>query len=553
MRTSESKIKQSILHPEEEVRLTAVSHFFRSHCLDQTVMPLVIEAVEKYGRNRAFRILRAADNLPQTEASIRWLAGELSKDWDLDDVEQDNYCSAAALVLCKAGTDLLKPEFSELPFFPEELHLGFHERLEMARWDWETGWAALEALGAAVRERGDYRRADFARGARIVESLARHPGKGDVLLRLLHRRYRGRERNLMEWIESFLIDLAGKVRLEEAVPVLVERLHEDDLGIGDSSIMALAAINGDGVVRAIADHWPDGDDDFRLSAANVLEYVHTDLKVRNCLEFLAGEEQEDTKDFLANALLASFAEETIEPARRMVPGEWDDLTPDRTDLRYHLVAAATVMGVSFPEYEAWYGYAAQRNWGWDDHDRGRIRENLREDNGDEDNGDEEIEDDFVVGRGDFERNAYPVLPITREPDPARRNDPCPCGSGRKYKKCCMKNDRPEPQEALPRFPVGTIAFYGPDDKKTTKICVSVIRREGAEPMLKRWVGSKVKDDPKVRREIQDFFKRHGVQSVVAGDGNVGCPHEEGQDFPLGGDCPFCPWWKGKQGSGSRRC
>ena len=26
-----------------------------------------------------------------------------------------------------------------------------------------------------------------------------------------------------------------------------------------------------------------------------------------------------------------------------------------------------------------------------------------------------------------------------------RNDPCPCGSGRKYKKCCLGKDRPEPE------------------------------------------------------------------------------------------------------------
>jgi hypothetical protein len=29
---------------------------------------------------------------------------------------------------------------------------------------------------------------------------------------------------------------------------------------------------------------------------------------------------------------------------------------------------------------------------------------------------------------------------------------------------------------------------------------------------------------------------------------MGCPHEEGEDFPVGEDCPFCPFWKGKQGS-----
>lgn len=28
--------------------------------------------------------------------------------------------------------------------------------------------------------------------------------------------------------------------------------------------------------------------------------------------------------------------------------------------------------------------------------------------------------------------------VTREGDKVGRNDPCPCGSGKKYKKCCMK-------------------------------------------------------------------------------------------------------------------
>ena len=54
--------------------------------------------------------------------------------------------------------------------------------------------------------------------------------------------------------------------------------------------------------------------------------------------------------------------------------------------------------------------------------------------------------------------------------------------------------------------------------------------------------------PKVRAELEAFFRRHGVKSVGMSEGNLGCPHEEGDDFPLGGDCPFCPFWKGKQGS-----
>jgi preprotein translocase subunit SecA len=30
----------------------------------------------------------------------------------------------------------------------------------------------------------------------------------------------------------------------------------------------------------------------------------------------------------------------------------------------------------------------------------------------------------------------PLMPIRRDEPKVGRNDPCPCGSGKKYKKCC---------------------------------------------------------------------------------------------------------------------
>jgi len=102
----------------------------------------------------------------------------------------------------------------------------------------------------------------------------------------------------------------------------------------------------------------------------------------------------------------------------------------------------------------------------------------------------------------------------------------------------------------PEFPIGTVALYGPDDKTTTKIVAGVILEENAEAIIERWVGTGVKDDAKIQRQIEEFFARHGVKSVMATDQNMGCPHEEGEDFPVGYDCPFCPYWEGRQGSNS---
>ena len=133
-------------------------------------MPLVIGAVEKYGVEKGFSILRRADKLPQTAATVQWLADELSRDWDLRDVVNDNYCFSVALLLNHADPRLLKPDFAEIRCFPKELKGSFHERLEMATWDWETGWAAFEQFGKKVRQRGHFRLCDIHRGKRLVEA-----------------------------------------------------------------------------------------------------------------------------------------------------------------------------------------------------------------------------------------------------------------------------------------------------------------------------------------------------------------------------------------------
>ncbi len=125
-------------------------------------------------------------------------------------------------------------------------------------------------------------------------------------------------------------------------------------------------------------------------------------------------------------------------------------------------------------------------------------------------------------------------------------DVCPCGSGKKYKFCCAAAAKANRHG---RFPLGTVVFYGPDNKTTTKIAASVFLKEAEEPdYLERWMATDVTTSPKVLGAIRGFFAQHGVKTVVLSEGNMGCPHEEGIDFPNGHDCPICHYWAGKQGT-----
>ncbi len=95
------------------------------------------------------------------------------------------------------------------------------------------------------------------------------------------------------------------------------------------------------------------------------------------------------------------------------------------------------------------------------------------------------------------------------------------------------------------YPIATIAFYGPDDRRASKVAVGVVLTEGAEPVeLKRWLSDDqdVREDVSIAGAIGAFIANHGAKTVIMADRIIGCPHEEGIDYPHGQKYPACPYW-----------
>jgi hypothetical protein len=90
-------------------------------------------------------------------------------------------------------------------------------------------------------------------------------------------------------------------------------------------------------------------------------------------------------------------------------------------------------------------------------------------------------------------------------------------------------------------------LLGPDDRRASKVVVSFIREEGAEPELRRWLSETgdVRADETIFAEIAVYLRQHSVHSVAMVDRIIGCPHEEGIDYPMDTACPRCPYWKGR--------
>ena len=98
------------------------------------------------------------------------------------------------------------------------------------------------------------------------------------------------------------------------------------------------------------------------------------------------------------------------------------------------------------------------------------------------------------------------------------------------------------------YPIATVAFYGPDDRRASKVAVGIVADESGEVVeLERWFAEEAdaRSDLNIGEAIEAFIRSRNVRSVVMGDRIIGCPHEEGIDYPEGQACSECPYWAGR--------
>ena len=129
-------------------------------------------------------------------------------------------------------------------------------------------------------------------------------------------------------------------------------------------------------------------------------------------------------------------------------------------------------------------------------------------------------------------------------DKIGRNDSCPCGSGKKYKKCCLAKDREEKKEITEKMQSmqmmsmsAGLAGRGEDIFNSKEEIFESIRSEGFEPVATE--ESYDIDDEPVTTLTVELYCKHGHSEtervyVLQDDGKWECV-EEGYGMP----CPEC--------------
>jgi hypothetical protein len=433
MRLSEELVKRGILHSEKDVRDEAVLYFSRSYTRDDSILPLAIQAIEQYGWDEAFTVASCITGLPLNDATLTWVLAQLQQE---DAKKPDPYGWPARWhtlnsLLCNADADLLDRHtraILDVKCLEDEVVEIVGERIDLLAADREFCWQELEKLCVASKHSEDLGDVDLDHAYALVEAIAREKDKyAEKVLDIPSEKIEELESDPKAWMETFAVRMAGEMRLDAAVSLIVAKLKtagEEADWLTEECDSALVKIGGDAMITAVADMFRQGEWHLRIDACSVLQHVHSDLAVTTALELLPSEEDSTIRTSLAAGLASQLAFEAIEPIRQLVlDGTYDERC---ADLKRDLVVAATLMDVEFPEREQWKAEVERKRLELENKLLNQRSQRLRRE-----------KRRLVHQRTERHEQEEEKPPKNK----IGRNDSCPCGSGKKFKKCCLNKQR----------------------------------------------------------------------------------------------------------------
>jgi hypothetical protein len=417
-----ARLKPFLLHGERDARDAAAAYFADSWAQDGDLIPLILDAVGRYGADATSHLLAVAPRFSLTAKSLLRVLACLAEAEDAATISRLNGAVAHAPVALFQARESTVLEARNVQ---EKTVERLQRRCELAGKPGEELWRMLRDFSDQSRDAHYAGDIDHGYADDLIEAAGRCdvPDGAEVCSLLASPEVDG------EWLEVFLVDLAGVRRMRKAIPQLVAKLHIDTDYLVERACDALARIGDPEAAHLVGAEFAGSSWHFRLYASGMLGDLKHEESERTILALLESEEDATIRTNLCLDLCKLFSLEGLDTVRREIASGYDRWV---VTLEEELLVVAEVLGLDLPEKKEWRAQRAEallrqaerRAWLAD---AGRRHSELKA---------RGIDPFADIGE---EADLYleePLEPIRRQVGKVGRNDPCPCGSGRKYKKCC---------------------------------------------------------------------------------------------------------------------
>ncbi len=447
MQLTTDQLIKGIDHPNVHVRDSVLHHLTDSFNSTLDLTRAVIAAVERNGWSKALLWPHRIGNCGLDEDSLRWCLDQIDRTDDL--APNDNTKSRLVRWALTAPVDCLSRQLhrmSEMESFNERKLLSkvtalesIEEKIEIWQLGAQRCWERLEQHCRAIRKDSNFQDANINLATSLIEPIALERVRfGDDVLRWL-KHENIEEGDWKQWMLGMMILLAGRMRLEASVPDLLKHYQPDWDWYNEEIGWSISRIGTPVAHRTIAEYYPGKSWNVRNYLTGPLETIRHEGGIHLLLPLLEIEDNAPFRCGIGTAIALQFDERAIDPALAIYHEAPDD--PERLRIIKTLFAFVSIAELDVPQKDEWEKLI-ENDWERFSRIRSSSSEQLFALT--------ELVQKKLVRKQDVERvpekhrriDSYSEPKFNRLVSNRRvgRNDPCPCGSGKKYKKCCIKSE-----------------------------------------------------------------------------------------------------------------
>lgn len=458
---SPAEVKPLLLHEDDSVRWLALRSFVDSYSRDPDVLPLAIRggALSANDDDDDYRRLYNAHHLAVSDEALEMVLAHLSD----QSHEADHYVYEQTLLA--APIDVLIRQFGNVQAcrpIDRRLMARLRHRVKLSEKSAEGLWQELLAIADVGYD--DVNESIVIHANDVVHALAEREGDfwSEVAARLQTNCERGSEwlhgraasGNRSDGVEDearnepqldqnlllALIRLAGQGRREETAPAILGLMELDGDYLLEACQEALCRIGSLQVARIAAEKWNVLPDFVHIYLAAALGAVKQPDGEEFLLAILDKESDLGHRTSLCEQLCVNFSRRGLDVVGRQIELGYD---PSIADLVDDAIAVGRVLGLELPDVDRWrqarrkweaksFVAALRRKFELMAKEKGIDLDDLRKSVSNSTRlpqraSTSSIADDAWESESTTIRNEGPSI---------GRNEPCPCGSGKKYKKCC---------------------------------------------------------------------------------------------------------------------